>query len=109
MWIGHFLNQWHYGGIPMPIYAISYDLNSPGQKYQRVKDAIESCGDSIKPMESFWLVDSNLTYSQISEKVRQAHDANDRHLVLRMSREYQGWLTQDAWDWINRRQHKLAA
>jgi len=93
----------------MPIYAISYDLNSPGQKYQRVKEAIESCGDSIKPMESFWLVDSNLTYSQISEKVRQVHDANDRHFVMRMSREYQGWLTQDAWDWLNRRQHKLAA
>jgi len=93
----------------MPIYAISYDLNSPGQKYHRVKEAIESCGDSIKPMESFWLVDSNLTYSQISEKVRLVHDANDRHLVMRMSREYQGWLTQDAWDWINQRQHKLAA
>lgn len=80
----------------MPVYAISYDLNSPGQKYQRVKDAIESCGDSIKPMESFWLVDSSLTYLQISQKVRQAHDDNDRHLVMRMSSENQGWLTQDA-------------
>ncbi len=93
----------------MPIYAISYDLNSPGQKYQRVKAAIESCGDSIKPMESFWLVDSSLTYSQISQKVRQAHDENDRHLVMRLSSEYQGWLTPDAWEWLNRRKHKLAA
>jgi len=93
----------------MPIYVISYDLNSPGQKYQKIKEAIESCGESIKPMESFWLLDSELTCSSISEKVRQAHDTNDRHLVMRLSSECQGWLTEDAWSWINQRQHKLAA
>lgn len=93
----------------MPIYAISYDLNSPGQKYQRVKDAIEGCGDWIKPMESFYLVDSNLTHAQISEKIRHAHDANDNHLVTRFSSQYQGWLSQEVWNWLNQRQHKLAA
>lgn len=93
----------------MPIYAVSYDLNSPGQKYQQVKEAIESCGDSFRPMESFWLVDSHLTVGQISDRVKQATDTNDHHLVLKMTWGYQGWLPTSSWEWLNQRKHKLAA
>lgn len=93
----------------MPIFVVSYDLNLPGQKYQQMKEAIESCGEAIKPMESFWLVDSNLNYSQISDRIRRAHDESDRHLVLKMTQEYQGFLTEDVWKWLEKRNHKLAA
>jgi len=93
----------------MPIYVVSYDLNSPGQKYEQVKQAIESCGAWIRPMESYWFVDTNLTLAEVSQRVRQAHDANDMHFVQKVSKEYRGWLSQDVWDWLSLRQHKLSA
>jgi len=93
----------------MAIYAISYDLNSPGQKYDRMKQAIESCGESIKPMESYWFVDSSLTAAEVSRRVRQVHDANDRHFVQEVTIGHQGWLSQEVCNWLNQRQHKLAA
>lgn len=93
----------------MAIYAISYDLNSPGQKYDRMKKAIESCGESIKPMESYWFVDSSLTAAEVSQRVRQAHDVNDLRFVQKVTAEYGGWLSQEVWNWLDQRRHKLAA
>merc|ERR1712000_685094 len=94
------------GGTPMPIYAISYDLNAPDQRYQRVKEAIESCGESIRPMESFWLVDSHLPSWQISDKVKSAHDSNDLHLVMAVTADHSGWLPPYACEWLRQRQNK---
>ena len=36
-------------------------------------------------------------------------DQNDRVLVIGVSRDYSGWLTKEAWEWINSRLNKLAA
>ena len=43
-------------------YMISYDLDTPGQKYDELFSAIKQFGGSyIKLQDSFWLVRNNLT------------------------------------------------
>lgn len=36
-------------------------------------------------------------------------DQNDFVLVIGVTREYHGWLPQEAWDWIDSRPAKVAA
>ena len=85
----------------MAVYAISYDLNKPGQDYNSLYEAIKSLGSWWHHLDSTWLLDTHYTAQQVSDKLMQTMDKSDRLLVIRVTREYAGWLTQDAWDWLN--------
>lgn len=91
------------------IISINYDLKRPGQNYQSLYDAIKSCGASWHYLGSTWLVDTTLTAGQVWAKLALLVDKNDFVLVIGVTRDYQGWLPKDAWDWINARTQKLAA
>lgn len=91
------------------IYAINYDLKNPGQDYKELHEAIKGCGDWWHYLGSTWLVDTPLNGQSIWQKLAPFVDKNDRVLVIGVTREYQGWLPPDAWDWINARTSKLAA
>jgi hypothetical protein len=91
------------------IYAINYDLKRPGQNYNRLHDAIKSCGDWWHYLGSTWLVDSTMNAQGIWDRLADHVDANDCFLVIGVTRDFQGWLPQDAWDWINSRNLKMAA
>lgn len=91
------------------IYAINYDLKRPGQNYDALYDAIKSCGDWWHFLGSTWLVDSALNAQGIWKKLEPHVDKNDFFLVIGVTRDYQGWLPQEAWDWINSRNFKMAA
>jgi hypothetical protein len=85
------------------IYAISYDLNRPGQDYSGLYQAIMECGSWWHYLDSTWLVHSSMNATQIWNHIASKVDASDRILVIGVTSDYQGWLTKDAWDWINAR------
>jgi hypothetical protein len=91
------------------IYAINYDLKKPGQDYTELHEAIKACGTWWHYLGSTWLVETSLSAAGIWQKLAPHVDKNDRVLVIGVTRDYQGWLSQDAWDWINARSSKLAA
>ena len=91
------------------IYAINYDLHRPGQNYDSLYDAIKSCGAWWHYLGSTWLVDTSLSATQIWNKIQPHTDKNDSFLIIGVTREYTGWLPQDAWDWLNERKYKMAA
>lgn len=91
------------------IISINYDLKRPGQNYQALYDAIKSCGATWHYLGSTWLVDTTLTTGQLWAALAPHVDKNDSVLVIGVTRNYQGWLPKDAWDWINDRTQKLAA
>jgi hypothetical protein len=90
------------------IYSINYDLKKPGRDYEGLYKAIKNCGDWWHYLESTWLVDSNFDASRIWETVKGHIDINDRMLIAGVTRDYSGWLPNDAWDWINQRLRKAA-
>lgn len=91
------------------IYSIQYDLNRPGQNYADLHAAIKSCGAWWHYLDSSWLVDTTLTASGIWTRLSPHIDKNDNMLIIGVTRDFAGWLPQDAWSWINQRTSKLAA
>lgn len=91
------------------IYSINYDLKQPGRNYDGLYEAIKNCGAWWHFLGSTWLLDTNLDTKAIWNRLAPHVDKNDFVLVIGVTRDYQGWLPQAAWDWINSRLLQLAA
>lgn len=86
-------------------YMITYDLNSSGQKYDEVIKAIKdaSTGAWCTFWRSSFLIKSNLTADQISDKITPHLDSNDRMIVVEAKNtNFQGWLEKENWDYIKK-------
>lgn len=85
-------------------YLITYDLNSAGQKYTEVISAIKNASDGAwcTYWKSAYLIRSNISSAtEISNRISKHLDANDRLIVIEVTRNYQGWLEHKNWDYIN--------
>jgi hypothetical protein len=91
------------------IYSINYDLHRPGQNYEDVINVIKSLGAWWHYLDSTWLVDTTLNAAQIWAKLEPHIDTNDNFLIIGVTRDYSGWLPEDAWKWIKERYYRLAA
>lgn len=90
------------------IYAINYDLCTPGKDYKGLYEAIKQCGECWHYLGSTWLIDTGLNANGIFKRLEAHLDSNDQMLVVGITRDYQGWLPKEAWDWINQRIYKAA-
>lgn len=89
------------------IYAINYDLKQPGQNYASLYRAIMSCGVTWHYLDSTWLVETSLDATGITNILAPHIDRDDSVLVIGVTRDYQGWLPKEAWQWINKRWSKM--
>ncbi len=90
------------GGERIPVYSVSYDLNSPGQKYQDLEKKIkEVCTDSCKYVKSSWIVKYSGNADSLSGELRKFLDTNDHILVIKVVNDKQGWLPKSDWNTIN--------
>lgn len=81
-------------------YMISYDLNNPGQKYEKVFEIIKEFGSYIKLQKSFWLVRTSLTPEQMTNNLSQVLDNNDSLFICELVKNYQGRATDEDWKFI---------
>lgn len=86
----------------MAVYMITYDLNSEGQNYEKVIQAIKDASTGVwcSYWESSYLIKSNLTVQQVSDKITPHLDSNDRLLTIEVKQNYQGWLAEKQWKYI---------
>lgn len=70
---------------------ISYDLNSPGQTYDRVIDEIKTLGSWAKVQKSFWYVKSPLSASDALKRVWAKMDRNDSLIVVDATNQTASW------------------
>jgi len=61
---------------------IAYDLNSPGQNYDDVRDAIRSLGRWYQFQYSLFYVNNELSPDEAFARVMRAMDRNDRLAVI---------------------------
>ena len=90
------------------IYAVNYDLKKPGQNYEKLYEAIKSCGGWWHYLGSTWLVDTTLSAQGVWDRLTPHVDKNDFFLIIGVTRENCGWLPQAAWDWINEHSKSFA-
>jgi hypothetical protein len=70
---------------------ISYDLNSPGQTYDKVAGAIMQLGSWAKIHYSFWYVKSPLTAEQARNALLNVIDANHSLYVVDATNSQAAW------------------
>jgi hypothetical protein len=83
---------------------ISYDLNKSGKDYEGVFQAIKdaSAGVWCHYLDSTWLIKSNYTSANdVFNKIKPHIDADDRCLVIEVTKNYQGWFSEKQWKYIN--------
>ena len=88
------------------IYIITYDRPIGLLRgNERFLQEIRNLGShSMRPMERTWLVASSLSIQQISDRLSPyLRGQMDRLLVVPLQETYQGWLPQEAWDWLHER------
>lgn len=84
-------------------FLITYDLNSPGQRYDQVITTIKenlSTGVWCTFWKSSFLLRSELTPNQMMDKLKPYIDSGDRFLIIEVTNNYQGWLNTDDWEYI---------
>ncbi|ELA2977047.1 hypothetical protein RFJ35_005649 [Klebsiella pneumoniae] len=84
----------------MSVYCVSYDLNQAGQNYNALYDELKKSPGWCHPLDSTWLISTRETAQQLSDRLLKHLDNNDTLLVIGVTKEYAGWLTQDTWDWM---------
>lgn len=89
----------------MAVYMISYDLNKPGQGYDKLYEAIKEASiyDTwMHYLDSTWFIKSNLSTKQVFAKLEPYIDKNDHLLVMEVTNNYYGYLPNDAWDYLKK-------
>jgi len=84
----------------MAIYMIGYDKAGPNYDYQPLIDAIENLGGFIHPLESTWLVKSDLKASEILDIVKKHCHSKDKLLVLEAGSDTAAILDKASAEWI---------
>ena len=84
------------------VYLISYDLNKADKNYTDLYDAIKkaSTGAWWHYLDSTWIIKSNLTVADVSNRLKATMDNNDSLLVIEVKNNYAGWLKKEAWDYL---------
>lgn len=93
----------------MAVYLVTWDLNKEKANYSDARTRLInhlSRYEHIRDpgLDSVWFVSTNWTPDQIQEDLKKVVDRDDRFIISRLrTSEYQGWLNQNIWDWINAR------
>ncbi len=85
----------------MRVYAVSYDLNRPGQNYQGLIGELEQSPSWWHYLKSTWLIATNETPDQLWGRLEPHVDTTDCVLIMEVINRAQGWLPAKAWEWIN--------
>jgi hypothetical protein len=84
---------------------LTYDLDNPGQRYTEVRKIIEkdiSTGEWCHYWDSTYLLRSNLTASEMMNKLKEKTDGNDRFFISEIVKNaHAGWLTEEEWKYVN--------
>jgi hypothetical protein len=83
------------------ITSINYDLKESERDYTGLYDSIKGLGSWWHHLGSTWLVDTNLNAAEIWRQLEPHVDTNDSMLIIGVTADRSGWLSNDAWGWIN--------
>ena len=84
------------------VYIISYDLNKPGQDYQDLYKRLKDYSSWWHYLDSTWLVYTSSSPDEIYKNLKPTLDKNDYILIIEVKKNYQGFLPEKAWNWINK-------
>jgi hypothetical protein len=84
-------------------FFIAYDLDSPGQNYAKIEQAIHQCGAAVKVQLSLFYVKSPNSKSEILEHCLKSMDGNDRLIVIEANDAIWQNCFVDSYDFMQQR------
>jgi hypothetical protein len=90
----------------MRVLLITYTLRNAAKDYTLFFEAIKNGGSKWwHYIDAAWIVETTLTAEQFAHSLYPLMEQPDFLLVVKITREHQGWLPKEAWDWINSLQY----
>jgi hypothetical protein len=88
------------------VLLINYELKDSSKNYAAFFDAIQnSANEWWHFLDHTWIVTTDLSADQFAKRLYPHMLNTDSLLVVRLQKEYQGWLVQEAWEWLNEKQY----
>jgi len=75
------------GEMKLACYVVSYDLHTPGQKYDCLTKKLEAYGTHWHAQGSVWFVVTTSSATDIRDNLNACLDSNDKLIVAKLSRE----------------------
>lgn len=86
----------------MAILLITYEHKTLFKDYTPFFNAIQgNCKRWCHYLDRVWMVDTTISADAYSRLLFPHMTQDDRLLIVKLSGEYQGWLTDEAWKWLN--------
>ena len=84
------------------VYAITYDLNRPGQNYPALYRTIQGMGQTNHALQNLWLLDTNMSADSVRDALRSVIDPNDFVFVCRVE-IYSAFMPSSSIQWLTSR------
>ncbi len=87
--------------LPTPFaYIVTYDLEQPVEKYAPFFEELRRSYKWSHYIKNTWIVLRYDTLVELGSKLRSSIFQSDRLLIMPAKGPAEGWLPQDAWQWI---------
>ncbi|WP_147273285.1 hypothetical protein [Paracoccus lutimaris] len=86
----------------MPIYLVAYDLNNPGQNYERITQTLKGFAH-CHAQGSVWFVEAKGPTTALRDALAAVLDANDKLFVDEVSGAWAGKSMPVCGKWLNDR------
>jgi hypothetical protein len=87
----------------MAVYLVAIELRSPNADYAPAIGFIKNIsGAWMYYIPHAVLIRSNETAEVIARKIFPYITKEDYLLVIRVTKEFHGWLPKEAWDWLDK-------
>lgn len=83
------------------VFVVVYEFEKPTDNYESLVNELQSSSAWWHYMKNVWLVRTNEDADELFRRVRPHIDDDVNLLILEAGSERQGWLTEEAWEWIN--------
>jgi hypothetical protein len=87
----------------MKVLLITYDLKDKFIDYSKLFDILKTAPSWWHYIESTWLIATDEPPELWFSKIKNAIGKDDNLFIVEIKgSQRQGWLSQDAWDWIKK-------
>lgn len=88
----------------MPTFLITYDLNTPGQRYNALYEHLKSYRTWWHHLDSTWMVVTSGTTAQVRDAMKPYLDVNDKVLVIDVTADPAAWrgINESGSDWLHK-------
>ena len=83
------------------ILLITYDTVDKTKDLSELETAVKQTGTWWHHISNVWMVQTDEDPNVWSERIKSLLGPSANVLVIRVSKNYQGWLPKTAWDWLD--------